>query len=164
MQMLTTRESLHFSGRLPIIVEMINGLRIGANEGGQQPSDGLYLVNSKTPCVRMQTSVKTSRFCGQLSRQIQGVETTLSYRKQRTVNCSNSQKIKKWESLFSALIPALFCAPAGAFGATKTRQHPAAAQPDRVHSGALPQTDIQNICGTITIWGTVRSHGISTII
>jgi hypothetical protein len=162
--MLTTRESLHFFGRLPIIVEMINGLRIGANEGGQQPSDCLYLVNPKTPCAHMQTSLKTSRFCGELNRQIQEVETTLSYRKQRTATCSNRQKIKKWDSRFSALSPAVFCAPAGAFGATKTQQHLAAARPDRVHSGALPQTDIQIICGTIVFWGIARSHGLSTII
>jgi hypothetical protein len=87
---------------------MINGLRIGANEGGQQPSDGLYLVNPKTPCVHMQASLKTSRFCGELNRQIQEVETTLSYRKQRTANCSNSQKIKKWDSQFSASIGLFF--------------------------------------------------------
>ena len=164
MQMLTTRESLHFSGRLPIIVEMINGLRIGANEGGQQPSDWLYLVNPKTPCVHMQTSLETSRFCGKLNRQIQEVESTLSYRKQRTANCSNSQKFKKWDSRFSALIPALFYATATPFGRTKTQQHPAAACPRRANSGALPQTDIQNICGTISFRGTARSHGLSTII
>jgi hypothetical protein len=112
----------------------------------------------------MQTSLKTSRFCGELNRQIQEVETTLSYRKQRTANCSNSQNFKKWDWRFSALKPALFCGPAGAFGATKTRQHPAAARPDRFNSGTLPQTDIQNICGTILFWDTVRSHGSSTVI
>jgi hypothetical protein len=143
---------------------MINELRIGANEGGQQPSDELYLANPKTPCVQMQTSLKTGRFCGELNRQIQEVETTLSYRKQRTANCSNSQKIKKWDSQFSALNRALFCAPATAFGATKSQQHAAAAGPDRFNSGTLPPTDIQIICGTILFWGTVRSHGSSTVI
>src|SRR5271156_2116255 len=143
---------------------MINGFRIGANEGGQQPSDGLYLVNSKTPRVHMQTSLKTGRFCAELNRQIQELETTLSYRKQRAANCSNRQKIKKWESRFSALSPALVWAPSGAFGATKTRQHPAASLPNRVNSGALPPTDTQNMCGTISFWGTARSHGISTVI
>src|SRR5271154_1457156 len=143
---------------------MINGFRIGANEGGQQPSDGLYLVNSKTPRVHMQTSLKTGRFCAELNRQTHEVETTLSYRKQRTANCSNRQKIKKWESRFSILNPALFCPPAGAFGATKTQQHPEAARPARVNSGALPPTDTQNICGTISFWGTARSHGTATVI
>src|SRR5450755_4764052 len=101
---------------------MINGLRLGANEGGQEPSDGLYLVNSRTPCAHMQTSLKTSRFCEELNRQIQGVETTLSYRKQRTANCSNSQNFKKWDSRFSVLNPALSCAPAGAFRAPEAQQ------------------------------------------
>src|SRR5271156_5388380 len=143
---------------------MINGLRIGANEGGQQPSDGLYLVNPKVTCAHMQTSLKTGRFCAELNRQIQEVETTLSYRKQIAANCSNRQKIKKWDSQFSALSPAVLCAPAGAFGATKTQQHPEAARPARVNSGALPPTDTQNICGTISFWGTARSHGTATVI
>jgi hypothetical protein len=30
-----------------MIVEMINGLRIDANEGGQQPSEMVYLANGE---------------------------------------------------------------------------------------------------------------------
>src|ERR1700677_1406090 len=95
-------------------------IRIGANEGGQQPSERSYSANLKTPRATMQTSVKTGRFCGKLNRQTQEVETALSYRKQRAASCSNRQKINKSESLFSALHPSLFCARASVFSASET--------------------------------------------
>src|ERR1700683_2718568 len=102
------------------------GIRIGANEGGQQPSERAYSANLKKPRAPMQTSVKTSRFCAKLNRQTQEVETALSYRKQRAANCSNRQKINKWESRFSALHPSLFCTRATVFSASETHQYPAA--------------------------------------
>ena len=140
------------------------GIRIGANEGGQQPSERAYSANLKTPRVQMKTSVKTSRFCGKLNRQTQEVETALSYRKQRTANCSNRQKIKKWESRFSALPPSLFCARASVFSASETHEHPATHSTQSVECHALPRTGIQNICGTIVIWGIARSHGTTAIL
>ena len=140
------------------------GIRIGANEGGQQPSVRAYSAYSKTPRVRMQTSIKTSRFCGKLNRQTQEVETALSYRKQRTANCSNRQKINKWDSRFSALHPSLFCARANVFSASETRQHPATHSSQGVECHALPRNGIQNICGTIVFWGTARSHGTTAIL
>ena len=127
-------------------------IRFGANEGGQQPSERSYSAYSKTACVHMQTSVKTSRFCGKLNRQTQEVETALSYRKQRTENCSNRQKINKWESRFSALHPSVFCAGANAFSASETHQYPAVQSSQSVERHALPRNGIQNICGTIIIW------------
>ena len=140
------------------------GIRIGANEGGQQPSERSYSANSKTPCVHMQTSVKTSRFCGKLNRQTQEVESPLSYRKQRTANCSNRQKINKWESRFSVLHQSLFRARANVFSASETRHHTAAQSPQSVECHALPRTGIQNICGTIIFWGIARSHGTTAIL
>jgi len=139
-------------------------IRIGANEGGQQPSERLYSANLKTPRVRMHTSTKTSRFCGKLNRQTQEVETTLSYRKQRAANCSNRQKINKWDSRFSALHPSLFCARANVLSASETHQHSAAQPPQSVECHALPRNGIQNICGTIIIWGIARSHGTTAIL
>jgi hypothetical protein len=138
--------------------------RIGANEGGQQPSEREYSANSKTPRAPMQTSIKTSRFYVKLDRQTQEVETALSYRKQRTANCSNRQKIKKWESRFSALHQSLFFAGANVSSALKTQRHPVAQSPQRVECHALPRTGIQNICGTIVIWGIARSHGTTAIL
>jgi len=140
------------------------GIRIGANEGGQQPSERSYCAYRQTPCVRTQTSVKTSRFYGKLNRQTQEVETALSCRKQRTANCSNRQKINKWESRFSALHPSLFCARANVFSASETHQHPAAQSSQSVECHALPRAGIQNICGTIVIWGIARSHGTTAIL
>jgi hypothetical protein len=139
-------------------------IRIGANEGGQQPSERLYSANLRTPRAHMQTSVKTSRFCGKLNRQTQEVETTLSCRKQRTANCSNRQKINKWESPFSAPNPSLFCARENVFGTSETHQHSAAQSPQSVECHALPRNGIQNICGTIAFWGTARSHGTTAIL
>jgi hypothetical protein len=140
------------------------GIRIGANGGGQQPSERSYSANLKMPRAPMQTSVKTSRFCGKLNSQTQEVETALSYRKQRTATCSNRQKIEKWDSRFSALHPSLFCARANVFSASETHQHPAAQSPQSVECHALPRNGIQNICGTIIIWGIARSHGTTAIL
>ena len=139
-------------------------IRIGANEGGQQPSERAYSANLKTPRMQTKTSAKTGHFYGKLNRQTQEVETALSYRKQRTANCSNRQKINKSESLFSALHPSLFCARANVFSAPKTHHHPAAQSPQSVECHALPRTGIQNICGTIIIWGIARSHGTTAIL
>ena len=139
-------------------------IRIGANEGGQQPSERAYSANLKMPRAPMQTSIKTSRFCGKLNRQTQEVETPLSYRKQITTNCSNRQKINKWDSRFSALHPSLFCAGVNVFSAPKTHQHPAAQSTQSVECHALPRNGIQNRCGTIVIWGTARSHGTTAIL
>jgi hypothetical protein len=164
VQMLTACKSLHSVSWLPIIVVMRIGIRIGANEGGQQPSERAYSANLKMPRAPMQTSTKTSRFYVKLNRQTQEVETTLSYRKQRTANRSNRQKIDKWKSRFSALHPSIFCAGANVFSASKTHQHPAAQSTQSVECHALPRNGIQNRCGIIIIWGTARSHGTTAIL
>jgi len=58
-----------------------------------QSRDISRCANARMPQSRVQLLSKTSRFCSMLNRQIPGVETTLSSRKQRTANCSNRQKI-----------------------------------------------------------------------
>jgi hypothetical protein len=49
-----------------------------------------------------------SRFfpnCDNLNRQTHEFRNAVTYRKQKTVNCSNRQNIQKWSSVFSPLLP-----------------------------------------------------------
>ena len=151
---------------------MINGFRIGANEGGHQSSDRVYLVNPKTPCVRMLSTAKLSKkypskpagIAPILTGSGSQTEFDVSYRKQRTENFLTGARTAIRTFQFSTLNLALFHVPAGAFSASKTQQHPAARSRQSVECHALSSTGIQNICGTIAFWGTVRSHGIATVI
>jgi hypothetical protein len=59
----------------------------------EQSPNNSWCACAGMPQSRAQLLGKTSDFCRNLNRQIPEVETTLSLRKQRSANCSNSQKI-----------------------------------------------------------------------
>src|ERR1700735_414551 len=90
--MFTTSTSLHSSTQLPIIVEMINRTSIGANEGGQQPSEMEYLAKWETPRAQMPPSTRFSpKYLATpagnahiLTGSVPQTESDVSYRKQRT--------------------------------------------------------------------------------
>jgi hypothetical protein len=234
---------------------MINGLRIGANEGGQQPSERVYLANWETPCARALPMTKFSRkhlterpeIATSLPGSGKNVECDVTYRKQRTDDFLPGATTAQRRSEFLAPGPTVFAASQRTFSArTKAQQEPAAAPPDTAKHlsefsrkyliktsqnytksnrnwptnrsyrkqtikpcltgtrtafrtfrfstfnqalfcarasafssrniqqdaatrktakyRALPQTNTQSLCGTITIWGTVRSHGTAGIV
>jgi hypothetical protein len=164
---------LCFSGRLPIIVEMINGLRIGANEGGQQPSELSYLEKRKTPCAYMPPSAK---FSGKYATKRAAITTSLtetgpqtesdvSYRKQRTEDFLTETGTAQCGSGFSAPRARLFAPPQRMISGPRRRRQPVTeASREVVNCVALPQRNIQNLCGTIIFSAIVRPHGISSIV
>ncbi len=167
--MSTAFRSLHFPERLPIIVEMITRLGSGANEGGQQPSEMEYSANPKTPCANMAPSTKFSRkflakraaITTSLTETGSQTESDVSYRKQRTDDFLTGTRTASWRTEFSASGEPFRRAFPTAFSSKKRQQLHAAPERDTC---APPSADIQNLCGTIIIWGTARSHGTAAII
>jgi hypothetical protein len=164
---------LCFSGRLPIIVEMINGLRIGANEGGQQPSEMKYLANREMPCAHMPPSAKFSRKYLANQAEIANIltgsgsqtENDVSYRKQRTDDFLTETGTAQCGSGFSAPRAKLFAPPERMISGPRRRRQPVTeASREVVNCVALPLRNIQNLCGTIIFSAIVRPHGISSIV
>jgi hypothetical protein len=157
---------LYFQKKLPIIVEMINGLGIGANEGGQQPSEMSYSANWETPCARALPMAKFSRkrltkrpgITTSLTETASQTESDVSYRKQRADYFLTETRTAQCGAR-------LFVAPQRMIlGPRRGRQAVTEVSREVVECVALPQGDIQSLCGTITIWGTVRSHGTAGIV
>jgi hypothetical protein len=78
----------------------------------EQSRDNSWSACAGMPRSRVRLLSKTSHFCRNLNRQIPGVETTLTSRKQSSANCSNRQKItfcksKNPSSVFAAPSPEL---------------------------------------------------------
>ena len=171
--MLTASKSLHSSSRLPIIVEMINGLRIGANEGGQQPSEMSYPVSRQTPRPHTPPSAKISRkylakraaIAHILTGSGPQTESDVSYRKQRTDDLLTGARTAFRNTAFSRRGGRFFVAPERTISGPRTRrQSVMAASREVVDCVALPQGNIQSLCGTIIFSAIVRPHGISGVV
>jgi len=164
---------LCFSTWLPIIVEMINGFKIGANEGGQQPSELVCLANREMPCAHMPPSDKISRKYltkpaatrTSLTETGSQTESDVSYRKQRTDSFLTETRTARCRSGFSAPGARLFAAPQRMISGPRTRRQTVTrASREEINCVALPQRNIQNLCGTIVFSAIVRPHGISGVV
>lgn len=171
--MYTGSKSLHSVSRLPIIVEMINGLRIGANEGGQRPSEMVYLADRETPCAPVPLSAKISRkylaklagIATSLPGSGKNVESDVSYRKQRAdffLPGTRTAQCRPGFLVSGARF--LACILAGASNPAVTPKQPAAAPRGTAKYRELPEKSIQNLCGTIVFSAIVRPHGISSAV
>jgi hypothetical protein len=134
--MFTTSTSLHSSTQLPIIVEMINTTRIVANEGGQQPSEMVYLANWKTPRAQMPPSTRFSPKCPVklagiahiLTGSAPQTENDVSYRKQRTEYFLTGSRTAIKNTEFSSRAAQLLSGvSAGSFGASRPQRQAATA-------------------------------------
>jgi hypothetical protein len=164
---------LCFSGRLSIIVTMINELRIGANEGGQQPSEMVYLANWEMPCAQTPPSAKFSRKYLTKSAGIAHIltgsgsqtESDVSYRKQRTDDFLTGARTHFTKFGFSTPGARLFAAPQRMISGPRRRRQPVTeVSREVVNCVALPEGNIQNLCGTIIFSAIVRPHGISSVV
>ena len=148
---------------------MITRLRSGANEGGQHPSEMEYSANPKTPCAHMLPAAKLSRkyltrravIATSLTGTGSETESGASDRKQRTDDFLTETRIASWRAEFLAPGEPFRRGYTTTFSVRNHQGRPAVPQRDTC---ALPPADIQNLCGTIIIWGTARSHGTAAII
>ena len=152
---------------------MINGLRIGANEGGYQPSEMSYPVSRQTPRPHTPPSAKiSSKYLTKraaiapiLTGSGSQTESDVSYRKQRTDNFLTGARTAFRDTAFSRRGARLFVAPQPTVSVARTdRQSVTAASREVVDCVALPQGNIQSLCGTIIFSAIVRPHGISGVV
>lgn len=154
--MFTTSTSVHSASEILAPVGMISSFRIGANEGGQQPSERMYLANWESPCAIAPNGQVIEKLLDQPSRNCHKSNpfwlTNGKRRKlQKTKDgrFSNRARPVLRTFRFSALNRAPFCA-----------------RPPRkvVEYRALQRRNTQTLCGTIIFSGIVRSHGISSVV
>jgi hypothetical protein len=132
-----------------------------------------YLANREMPCAHMPPSAKFSRKYpakrAEIATSLTGsgsqTENDVSYRKQRTGVFLTGARSAFRETEFLPCGVRLFVAPQRMISGPRRRRQPVTeASREVANCVALPQRNIQNLCGTIIFSAIVRPHGISSIV
>src|SRR5580704_16854040 len=147
---------------------MINGLRIDANEGGQQPSEMVCLANGEMTCAHMPPWAEFSRKYLAKRAEIVNIltgsgsqtESDVSYRKQRVGRFLTGARTAFKKTQFWPRSVRIFSAPQHMIsGQMRRRRTAAETSREVVNCAALQHGDIQNLCGTIIFSAIERPHG-----